>query len=620
MRSKFLILLVLTIGLLLSPASVFSADQEPYVTAKLIANIKAIVPGRPFKLGVELIMQPGWHTYYKEPGDAGMPTKIKWQLPPQFSTNNDLYWQKPLHFDEAGIITYGYKDKTLIATEILPTPKNKALRADKYNFSASVQWLSCKDACIPGKADVHLTLPVVSPPKALTLNLADHTDEFATANISNFDNRKPEELAQPKSVDKTQILTYFFFALIGGFLLNFMPCVLPVVAIKILSLLEQTDKNQTRKTAIAFSVGILSSFLLLGLTVVGLQRAGQNIGWGFQFQQPIFLMIMSAIVLIFALSLFGMFDFSFSAGQKTVNNLADKEGIMGDFFKGVLATVLSTPCTAPFLGTALGFAFVESWIITLTIFAAIGLGMCLPYLILIFAPQYLKFLPKPGHWMTKLKEAFGFILLATVAWLISILYYQVSTNLVVSFIYLLLSIAFAIWLLHSFTNLASSQKRLLIVRSLSLLIVAISVYLFIYTNKDFFSTKNNTKAFPTSSNKEETGSFNIKILNDALNSNKIVFLDFTAKWCLTCQLNENMVINTKEIQDKFKSLDVHFIKIDWTKQDPTVTNLLREFDRSGVPLYVIYPSKNRNKPIVLPELITKEMVLNKLDEAGAGLP
>jgi len=360
---------------------------------------------------------------------------------------------------------------------------------------------------------------------------------------------------------------------------------------------------------------------LLGIIVVGLQAAGQKIGWGFQFQQPIFLMVMSSLVLLFGLSLFGLFDFSTNFGQKTVNDLADKEGVTGDFFKGVLATVLSTPCTAPFLGTALGFAFVESWLTTLTIFFAIGIGMCLPYLILIFAPQYLKFLPKPGDWMTKLKEGFGFILIATVIWLVSILYYQVPTALVIAFMYFLLAVSFAIWLMHSFTNLASSNKQLIIVRSIATLILIGSAYFFIYLNTDLFLTSTNSNTINKTSSKgsENSDAFEPSKLDEALKTGKTVFLDFTAKWCLTCQLNENAVINSKEVQDKLAALKVVFLKADWTRQDPNVTRLLRKFERSGVPLYVIFSAKNPDKPIVLPEIITKDIVLSKLAEAGPSL-
>lgn len=615
MKKIHLFLLFFVAGFSINLLSLVWAKQAPYVAAQLIADTKAIVPGRPFKLAVRLIMQPGWHTYFKDPGDAGIPTKITWQLPSGFRSGNS-YWQKPSRFSETGISTYGYTNKTIIATEITPSENIELAKA--ANLSAHVKWLSCKDICIPGQGEVRLSLPIISPEKAKSLDLSSNTSEFATAYI--LDTNKSElktPLQESKSTNKTSIMTYFAFALIGGFLLNFMPCVLPVVAIKILSLLEKTDKENTRRTVIAFSSGIISSFLLLGLLVIILQAAGQKIGWGFQFQQPIFLMIMSVLLLLFGLSLFGMLDFSFNIGQKTVNNLAEQEGMAGDFFKGVLATVLSTPCTAPFLGTALGFAFVESWIITLTIFISIGIGMCMPYMILIFAPQYLKLLPKPGDWMTKLKESFGFILLATVVWLVSILYYQIPTTLVIAFMYFLLSVAFAVWLTYSFTNLASTSKRLFTVRSLAVLIIVCTGYFFIYKNKDLlWQNVPENAGLPASNN---LAGFDPQKLNDALNEGKTVFLDFSAKWCLTCQLNENTVINTREVQDKLQAFHAVFLKADWTRQDPAVTKLLRKFGRSGVPLYVIFPGKDTGKPIILPELITKEMVLSKLDEAGPSL-
>ncbi len=649
MKKSFLLSLLCTIGLVthlgLAPIPALAeskheqndnllVNKNPAVTARLIADTKAIVPGEPFKLGVELTMQPGWHTYYKEPGDAGMPTKIIWKLPTGFQSSS-LYWEKPTRFEESGITTYGYTNKTLIAITVIPPGNLKPTTA--LNLSGHVKWLSCKDLCVPGQAEVNLTLPVFSLTKAKDLKLADNTASFAAVDFSDpipqasetktVQNSNSIDLTalskQAPAADNGRILYYFAFALIGGFLLNFMPCVLPVVAIKILSLLEQPDKDSTRRTVIAFSSGILSSFLLLGILVIGLQAAGQKIGWGFQFQQPIFLMCMSSLVLLFALSLLGLFDFSLSFGQKTVDNLADKEGFVGDFFKGVLATILSTPCTAPFLGTALGFAFVEPWIVTLFIFAAVGIGMCLPYLVLIIAPQYLRFLPKPGDWMSKLKESFGFVMLATVIWLLSILYYQIPAAAVIAFMYFLLSVAFAIWLINRFTNLASSSRRTLIVRSIASLIVITAAYIFIFQNKELVlnGTASNTSnsGTATSTNTNNTKPFDLTVLNNALNSGKTVFLDFGAEWCLTCKLNETAVIDTKAIQDKFHALNVVFIKADWTRQDPTVTKLLRKFERSGVPFYVIFPGKSPNTPITLPEILTSELVLNKLDEAGPSI-
>ena len=340
--------------------------EEAHVRAVLVANTKSIIAGKPFRLGVQLIMNPGWHTYYREPGDAGMATKIIWQLPPGFKSES-LLWEKPNKFSDAGINTYGYEDKTLIVAKI--NPPGKLPIGKRLNFSAQVEWLSCKDLCVPGHAKIQLSLNVADAKTSNLSNLSNNETLFAKANfdgpvsqldnvMNKFDVLKNKTSNSATSASGSDFLIYFVFAFLGGILLNFMPCVLPVVAIKVLSLLEQTSKDSARASTVAFASGIFSSFLFLGLIVAGLQSAGHQVGWGFQFQQPVFLMFMSTLVLLFALSLFGLLDVSFSFGQNTVNKLAGQKGLSGDFFKGVLATILSTPCTAPFLGTALGFAFI----------------------------------------------------------------------------------------------------------------------------------------------------------------------------------------------------------------------------------------------------------------------
>ncbi len=583
-------------------------SEDVHVKAVLIANTKTVVPGKPFRLGVQLTMSPGWHTYYKEPGDAGMATKIVWDLPPGFSSS-PLLWEKPKKFSEADIITYGYTGKTLIAAKIIPP--NTLPAGKNLTFAAQVEWLSCKDLCVPGKTKVGLTLNIGNVKTAVNEKL------FAEANFAGpiaeiYGGGSKFDVLQSNLGAKAgndNLLIYYLLAFLGGIILNFMPCVLPVVAIKVLSLLEQTSQESTRSSTIAFASGIFSSFLFLGFLVIALQAAGHQIGWGFQFQQPLFLMVMSGLVLLFALGLFGLFDFSLSFGQKAVDQLAQKQGLMGDFFKGVLATILSTPCTAPFLGTALGFAFVEPWFVTLTIFAAVGAGMCLPYIILIIAPSYIRFLPKPGVWMEKLKEAFGFILLATTIWLLSILAGEVPNEQLTGFVYFLLAVSFAVWLMNRFVNLASSSKRIIVVRSIAAVIVVCAAYFCL--SKIVPVTGTNAAAISA-----DDSTFDIAHLNSELSSGKTVLLDFNARWCLTCQVNESTAINTTAVQEKLKELHAVLIKADWTRQDPTITALLKKFGRSGVPCYVIFPGKNPDKPILLPEIITQQMILDKLDEAG----
>jgi thiol:disulfide interchange protein DsbD len=633
-----IVLVLLGLGSLLSGQLALAAPpgKEEYVSARLIADTTAIQPGLPFHLGVELSMQPGWHTYYKEPGDVGMATKIDWLFPPGFSAKS-LKWQKPTRIDEAGIVSYVYSGRTLITAEIDPPAK---LTPDSVvPITAKVRWLSCNNICLPGGSEVKLEIPVAGGKKGGPNKI--NVEDFR---LANFDG-PVSEISQGSAPAETKtnilkdkltvagttdhsmgLLGYLALAFVGGMILNFMPCVLPVVAIKVIGLLEQAkqDNAKVRLLGLIFSAGIISSFLLLAAIVIGFQSAGHELGWGFQFQYPPFVLVMATIVLVFALALFGQLNLSVDAGQKECTMMSEKKGMIGTFFKGVLATILSTPCTAPFLGTALGFAFVQPFYIVLAIFLAVGLGMSLPYLLLTMNPDWMKFLPKPGTWMEKLKEAFGFVLLATVAWLVSIFGNQVGVDGLARMLYFLLVVALAVWFANRFSDLSSSNQRRMIVQGSALAMVGISFYFCFLLQPNLLDATHSTpqeSAAPAASPGNETSwrPFSVDKLNESLNSGKTVFVDFSAKWCLTCQLNEAAVLRSKEIEDKFKTLHVVRYLADWTNQDPAITDLLRKFGRSGVPLYVIFPAKSPNSPIVLPELIDKSLVLAKLDEAGASL-
>jgi thiol:disulfide interchange protein len=611
------------------PARAALPGDNVYVTGELIANRSAVEPGKNFRLGVELNMQPGWHTYYKNPGDAGMATSIDWQLPPGFSAS-PLKWQRPHRYEDAGIVTFGYADKTLIAADI-SVPHSQNLGAN-LKFGAKVKWLSCRDLCVPGKQELTLVLPVVAPGKALDKNSAKFASvnfDGPTTNIepdvksdgSNSSNHKvisvlDSDLTPSNNSDNSLNLpTYLAFACLGGLILNFMPCVLPVVAIKVLGWVEQSQSSpsKVRASGLYYTAGVISSFLSLACIVIAAQAAGQKIGWGFQFQYPPFLIAMSSVVLFFGLSLFGLFNFNLT-GYEAIGELAEKDDALGNFFKGVLATILSTPCTAPFLGTALGFAFVQPWWVVLAIFFAIGLGMSAPYFVLMINPSWLHRFPKPGAWMEKLKEFMGFILLATVAWLLSILGSEVGLNGMLSVTYFLLSIAFAAWFVSRFSNLTQSGMTM----------VALGLCTFILSQPCLLSTtacieKNTMQRSDTAGEPISWQALDLAQLNKDVNSGKTVFLDFTAQWCLTCKANEAAVLNTQPIVSKMKALQVVPMRADWTTQDPTITKLLRKFNRSGVPLYVIFPAKHPDKPIVLPEVITQSMVLEKLQEAGPSI-
>jgi thiol:disulfide interchange protein len=639
------------------------SNEQPYVTAKLIADTTAIQPGKPFKLGVELSMKSGWHTYYKESGDAGLPSKIIWHLPAGF-TAGPILWEKPSKFDDSGIVTYGYKDKTLLGATITPPA---TIASGTVDIKADVKWLSCAEICVPGGTSVTLSLPVAKAGSAPT---AANTQEFSKVgfegSVKDLKTSDPKSDGKPAvssavpggatggrsdgtadgssgnsgltvqprgpdsisvlnqkfniegSAEKPQsLLAYLAMAFIGGLILNCMPCVLPVIAIKVLSLFEQAhdEPARVRLLGLTFSAGIISSFMTLAAIVIAIQATGQSIGWGFQFKYPGTLIAMSAIVLLFAMSLFGLFYVSVP-GQTKVDQLANKEGYTGTFFKGVLATILSTPCTAPFLGPALGFAFAQpGWTVAL-IFFTIGLGMSLPYLLLTAKPDWMRFMPKPGVWMEKFKESLGFILLATVAWLLSILGSELGIEGIIGTTYFLIALAFAAWLVGRFTDLTTESGRKLIVFSIAAAIVASSFYLFVYPLPGI-----GLKAQPVA--KSESGDspikwipFTVEALDKELFEHKTVLLDFTADWCLTCKFNEKTVLDSEPVVAKIKALHVVPMQADWTVQDPKITQLLNKFNRSGVPLYVIFPASRPNQPIVLPEVINQQMMLEKLEEAG----
>lgn len=672
------------------------AEQSNQVVAHFKSDIGKLTTTEPFTLSVDLKMAPGWHTYYKEPGDAGMPTKIEWVLPAGFQAS-ELIWPKPEKFNDSGIVTYGYQKHVRLSAKI--TPPSTLPNSQFLSFTAKVKWLACKDLCVPGKAELTISLPIKAKhlaanknsantvlPNPPTANLPSDTNTNADTNSntnagsqtssqtpSTANQTQPEQTqVEPTQPDPSQlqgkvpnttipsksqeekkvtkpinildetltldsnkkenIWIYFLFAFIGGFILNFMPCVLPVISIKVLSFMNQAgeDAKQVFRLGLTFCAGILSSFLFLALLVIAIQQAGQEVGWGFQFQNPIFLVGMSALVLVFALSLFGLFYIS-CPGQSSVDKLACKEGHLGTFGKGVLATTLSTPCTAPFLGSALGFAFSQSQVIVIAIFLTVGLGMAFPYFLLTANPTWMKYLPKPGEWMETFKQAMGFLLLATVVWLLWVLGDQAGVTATLYATTFLLLVGFATWFNASLIHLDTPIAKKGIVWTITLAIVAAGWWYCIANVPGLGKPQpviakavlNNIPGndIPKGVSTESADSitwlpFTIASLNAELASGKTVFLDFTADWCLTCKVNEQTVINTKPVIDKFRALNVVALKADWTSQNPEISKLMQKFGRSGVPLYVIFPGGDPRHPIVLPEVITPGIVMDKLDQAS----
>ena len=660
-----------------------------------MADTNAVVPGKPFTVGLLLRMAPGWHTYWKFSGDAGLPTEMKWKLPPGWKIG-DIQWPIPLKTNDPGDIeTYGYENEVLLMQEITPPGK---IDSSSANLSTEANWLVCEKICIPGGATLQLDLPVASTSQPantdvfaryrrlvpqnlpgsgvaradwsrvgpdLRLKITSETlakypavDFFPLPEqetivghpaVQSRNNNEivfriplesaPKDLSsmaglvvfaqQPNGDDRAAwqitsappvsgpsppahgIFMFLLFGFLGGLILNLMPCVLPVISLKIFGFVQQAGQSRQKifRSGIAFTFGIFAWFIALAVLLIALKGAGRDVTWGgFQFTNPYFVLALSVIVLVFALNLFGVFEVSLP--QSVTRNLlstSERKDLLGSFFQGVFATVLATPCTAPFLGTALGFAFTQSAAIILAMFIAIAAGMSAPYFLLSAQPAWLRFLPRPGPWMVHVKQFMGFLLLATLLFLLYVLGAERGLEGAIWASCFLLVISVACWMKGAFVvPTASAVKRIVVLVLMLLLMIGSGVY---FIGDKFQSAK---IASADSQLRGDWQPFTPERLQTELEQGRTVFVDFTAAWCLTCKFNEASVLEAQDVRDAFQRHGIVKMKADWTNGDPVITKLLQHFGRPGVPLYVLYPAKNE-EPIVFPEVLTKGMVLEKLE-------
>ena len=693
-------ILRVTGGLLLSILATASSlraqtyEGRELVKAELLADTNAVVPGKPFTVGLLLRMAPDWHTYWKFSGDAGLPSEIKWQLPPGWKAG-EIQWPIPLKLKDPGDIeTYGYENEVLLLQEITPPA---SFADSSIKLSAAASWLVCEKLCIPGSANLSLTLPrsttsnpanaemfarfrrllpknfpdanvattkwsrtttdlhlqvnsatlakyqttdfyplppasvVVGHPSVesrnenqITFRIPIETEDknlsslpglVVFASRQNVDDRaawtitRTSEVASPtQSTAARGVLTFLFFGFIGGFILNLMPCVLPVISLKIFGFIQQAgqDRQKVLRSGLAFVAGIFAWFIGLALLLIALKAAGHQITWAVQFTNPYFVLFLSVIVLVFALNLFGVFEITPPQSVMRIAGSTATQGDAGSFFQGVFATVLATPCTAPFLGTALGFAFTQSAAIILSMFVAIAAGMSAPYLLLCAQPAWLRFLPKPGPWMVHVKQFMGFLLLATLLFLLYVLGAQRGSDAFIWASCFLLVVSIACWMKGTFiVATASTAKRSLV---LVLMIVLVLASAFYFIGGKFRASKITT----ISQLAGDWQRFTPERLKSEIDQGHTVFVDFTAAWCLTCKFNEASVLESAPVREAFQRHGIVKLKADWTNGDPVITKLLQQFGRPGVPLYVLYPGKSA-EPIVFPELLTKSIVLEKLE-------
>ncbi len=685
----------------LSPAWGQKYEGRELVQAQLLSDATAVVPGKPFTVGLLLHMVPNWNTYWKFPGDAGIPTEIKWKLPDGWKVG-EIQWPIPLRLDEPGDIQiYGYHDEVLLLQEMTPPG---SLKDSTVQLAAEASWLVCEKICIPGNASLKLDLPVATQstssneeifsryrrslpqswPEAkiaratwqrqgaellLTIEspalanypaadffpapeanvVAGHPKverapggkiifqvpiETADKNVAalngivvfgesaNGPGRNAWSLGSPPVIASTAVLPgnfarFLLFGFIGGFILNLMPCVLPVISLKIFGFIQQAGQDRRRilRSGLAFVAGIFAWFIGLALLLITLKSAGREITWAFQFTNPYFVVLMSAVVLVFALNLFGVFEISLpQIANRGVLGWTAREGDAGSFFQGVFATVLATPCTAPFLGTALGFAFTQSGWTILLMFLAIAAGMASPYLLLSAQPAWLRLVPKPGPWMVRVKQLMGFLLLATLLFLLAVVGAERGVEAIIWTSCFLLALSVVCWMKGAFiVPTASPGSRFVSIVLMVLLLLGSAFY--------FIGGKFAAARVVSAETQTQDGwqPFTPQFLESELKQGHAVFVDFTAAWCLTCKFNEANVLEAGAVRDAFQRHGIIRIKADWTNADPAITKILKQFGRPGVPMYVLYPG-NHAEPILFPELLTQNLILEKLETVSPNAP
>jgi thiol:disulfide interchange protein DsbD len=410
----------------------------------------------------------------------------------------------------------------------------------------------------------------------------------------------------PMAGQGISLLQAALLALVAGIILNLMPCVFPVLSIKVLHLTQHASEPaaRVRLHGLAYTAGILGSFAALAGALYALRAGGAEIGWGFQLQSPVVVATLAFVLFAFGLSLSGILPIGTSLTRVGGSRLLQKTGLSGSFFAGMLATVVATPCTAPFMGASIGYALTQPFVVGLAVFLALGLGLALPFLVLAFVPGLQRLLPRPGRWMETLKQFLAFPLYGTAAWLIWVLSFQVGPAALMMALGGLVLIAFAAWAYDLVQG--QSGGSALAFRGMAAA-AAIAVAAIVITIRS-----DNTAATTAQTASAEAGyeAFTQQKLDALLASGRPVFVNMTAAWCITCLVNERTALSTEAVREALSGKNVAYLKGDWTNRNPEITRLLERFGRSGVPLYVLY--KNGREPVVLPQILTPSLVLDKL--------
>ena len=673
----------LKVGLFLLFISIFSYSitAESFFDAgesslSLITESDQINSGETILVGLQFKLNPGWHTYWENPGDAGAGASVVWELPPGF-TASEILWPGPEKIPVEPLMTYGYEDEALLLTKIT----SPQIISYPVNIGAKVSWFTCKDICLPQEGEVSIklsqgmksknkftltlkemekTVPtVLSSPhrvslldnkiflqfereeaqqissayffpaeyglisyvayqklerndKSFSLELTPAEVQVKTQNLRgvlklNFDGDSeyysldlPLGNKADNSLLRLNLITALFFAFIGGLILNAMPCVFPILSIKILGFIKQSQDSRKKliQHGLVFSAGVLTTFLVVAGLLLFLRSTGNSIGWGYQLQSP--LVISLLIYLFVAIGIVFMGNLVLGGQLAKFGVLAQNQrDLAGSFLTGVLAVVVASPCTAPFMGPALGMAFLQPGLGSLFIFLVLGMGFALPYLMLSIFPQLLSKLPKPGDWMETLKQVMAFPMWGSALWLTWVLSNQVELQSVFAVLIGALLVAVCLWLLEKTQNSQGFSRSLSLF--ISIILLAISFWL-VPNSYDLDNKKI----------QEQDYGFSSKRLENLRLNQQAVFLNFTADWCITCKVNEAVALNRESVKKTLADKNIVYLKADWTRKDPEIAMMLASYGRTGVPLYILFPPQG--KPIILPELLTEDLLLGFINK------
>ena len=590
------------------PTAAQAFPMEEKASLELMADRTAYQPGETARVRARVILEDHWHVNSNTPSyDYLIPTELSLVLPPGSSEATMLY---PAHSMQAFPFTDGpiaVYDGTfdIFADFTLP----QSLLEGPLPLDANLRYQACDDKqCLP-PVNTEARIELLVGPGGTTIAFDAPVIEAPTQPLV-AETAAPEvETDAQAGASGEGLFGMLFLALIGGLLLNAMPCVLPVLSIKIFGLVKSAGqgRGQLWGASLATTAGILVSFWALAAGIVLAVGAGQAVGWGIQFQYPGFVTFLAVIVVLFSLNMWGLFEIPLPASLSRMTDGTQKEGMPGHFFSGLFTTLMATPCSAPFLGTAVGFALVESPFTIFAIFTAIGLGLALPYLLIAAIPKAIDLLPRPGAWMVTFRSVMGFLLAAAAVWLFYVLAAQVSPERLAAIQLTLLVLALVTWFFGK-TNPGDSR------RPAALIAMVVSAVFTVYLAANAPAVASTTAAV------EESGGIDWLRFDEqearrlAEEEGRMVFVDFTADWCLTCKANERLVLETHTVRSAFDRFGVVPMKGDWTNRDDTITEFLARYGRSAVPFYILF--RPGQEPHPFGELLTRETILGVLEASS----